>query len=544
MIITWQCVTCTSGRAGFLSDPALKGSPTGSGAANAFLDMIEALKWVQYNIESFGGDPNQVTIAGESAGALSICGLVLSPLAKGLFRRSIQMSGPYVTCIPFLCSLDENVWTRHPGVVYTYSNCFFSLYFSNKRCMESGTAFRTADEADDAVEYLMGILGVSSFDEMRSIDMQTIVDANYGDPDKPRADAWPAVDGYVFPRTTLELIESGSINGDSMMIGTMFRESFTAEPYNLGWVPDDAEDLVQFWRSMYDDSQVEMIERAFPVDEEGIAEKVWSYPSIFDDNRSAVLVSTQLQTDCLFRCGSIRQTALITENRMTRKIPVYLYEMGYIEEPWDQVTHGNDVGFLFGVSYFGGGVVADFTEIVQDFFGAYIRGEGVMIDDVNASIQSGKYIHIVDEVKALDLSDLSVTEARCEVMFDLGEEAFDNDAFCVGIGVANSTWISALETASTTTTPRSASETTSKPETTTKEADELLIPEFAVNATWTVTLTVKDLFILVLLVLNICAVTMVFYQCKKRQMRRIQKVRYRPVKVVADSLSENEQLQR
>ena len=99
MIITWQCDTYSLGRAGFLSDPALKGSRTGSGASNAFLDMIEALKWVQYNIESFGGDPNQVTIAGESAGALSICGLVLSPLAKGLFRRSIQMSGPYVTCI-------------------------------------------------------------------------------------------------------------------------------------------------------------------------------------------------------------------------------------------------------------------------------------------------------------------------------------------------------------------------------------------------------------------------------------------------------------
>merc|ERR1712130_540097 len=84
------------GSAAFFADPELKGSPTGSGAANGFLDMIEALKWVQNNIESYGGDPNEVTIAGESGGGWATCGLLLSPLAKGLFKRSIQMSG---TCI-------------------------------------------------------------------------------------------------------------------------------------------------------------------------------------------------------------------------------------------------------------------------------------------------------------------------------------------------------------------------------------------------------------------------------------------------------------
>ena len=87
------------GSAAFFADPALKGSSTGSGAANGFLDMIEALKWVQRNIESFGGDPNQVTIAGESGGGMAICGLVVSPLARGLFKRSIQMSGSYVISI-------------------------------------------------------------------------------------------------------------------------------------------------------------------------------------------------------------------------------------------------------------------------------------------------------------------------------------------------------------------------------------------------------------------------------------------------------------
>merc|ERR1712130_551861 len=343
------------------------------GAANGFLDMIEALKWVQHNIESFGGDPNQVTIAGESGGGWAVCGLVVSPLAKGLFERSIQMSGS---------------------------------------CIESWGQFKSMKQADDAVDDLLRSLNVSSVDEMRSMDMQTIVDGSA---------SLPAVDNYVFPEHPLKLMENGQINGESVMIGTMFRESFTAEPLNMGWVPENGEDLVELWNSIYNDSEVEMIEGAYPVDEEGIAEKVWSYPSIFDDDRSAVLVSTQLQTDCMFRCGSIRQTELITENAITQNKSVYFYQMGFIEEPWDQTSHGADITYLFDTESFISVYSENFTKIVQGFFGAYIRGEGVMIDGIDASIQNGQYIHVVDEVKT-----------RCEVMFDLGDDAFDNSAFCSG----------------------------------------------------------------------------------------------------------------
>ena len=278
-------------------------------------------------------------------------------------------------------------------------------------------------QADDAVDDLLRSLNVSSVDEMRSMDMQTIVDGSA---------PLPAVDNYVFPEHPLKLMENGQINGESVMIGTMFRDSFTAEPYNIGWVPDDGEDLVQLWKSWYDDPEVEMIERAYPVDEEGIDEKVWSKSSIFDDGRSAVLVSTQLQTDCWVRCGSIRQTELITENRMTRKIPVYFYQLGFIEEPWDQVSHGDDVYHLFGSQSDFNLYSENFSKIVQNFFGAYIRGEGVMIDGVDASIQNGQYIHVVDEVKAVDLSDLDLVKTRCEVMFELGDDAYENLLFCTG----------------------------------------------------------------------------------------------------------------
>ena len=271
-------------------------------------------------------------------------------------------------------------------------------------------------------------------DELRYIDMDTIVTVKYEDSEKPIGDAHPAVDGYVFPMDTLKLIGNGYINGDSVMIGTMFRDSFTAEPRNMGWVPKDSEDLIEFWRLFFDDSTVQMIQETYPVDEEGIKQKVWPYPSIFDNGRHTQLVNSQLQTDCVFRCGSISQTELITGHQLTRNVPVYFYQFGYIEQPWDQVTHADDVSFLFAENTSVQSTQAheDFTQIVQDFFGKYIRGEALMIDDIEPTINNGKYIHVVNEMKAVDLSELDFVKKRCDLMFELGNDAFDNPAFCWG----------------------------------------------------------------------------------------------------------------
>ncbi|XP_031192964.1 carboxylesterase 4A isoform X3 [Mastomys coucha] len=57
------------------------------------LDQIAALRWVQENIEAFGGDPDNITLFGQSAGAMSVSGLLLSPLAQGLFHQAISQSG-------------------------------------------------------------------------------------------------------------------------------------------------------------------------------------------------------------------------------------------------------------------------------------------------------------------------------------------------------------------------------------------------------------------------------------------------------------------
>lgn len=82
------------GVSGFLSHPELTAeSPQHASGNYALLDQIAALKWVQANIAEFGGDPHNVTIFGQSAGAQDVGLLLLSPLSKGLFSRAIEQSG-------------------------------------------------------------------------------------------------------------------------------------------------------------------------------------------------------------------------------------------------------------------------------------------------------------------------------------------------------------------------------------------------------------------------------------------------------------------
>lgn len=86
------------GPLGWFTNPALQtGNKLDDSGNYGTLDLIKSLEWIQDNIEAFGGDPDKVIITGESAGAVNVLSLILSPSAEGLFHRAMVQSGMTVT---------------------------------------------------------------------------------------------------------------------------------------------------------------------------------------------------------------------------------------------------------------------------------------------------------------------------------------------------------------------------------------------------------------------------------------------------------------
>jgi para-nitrobenzyl esterase len=181
--IVYVSVEYRLGALGFMCHPQLsKESKQGISGNYGILDQIMALEWIHDNIASFGGDPDKVTIAGESAGGISVSILCASPLCKGLFRAAISESG-------------GNFWP-----------------VSDKR--SGNTAICTVKAAEQNGVEFQKRLGAKNITQMRKVPFMTLVDST------KMESFWPVVDGYAIKDDQYKLYESGNYNDVNVLIGT------------------------------------------------------------------------------------------------------------------------------------------------------------------------------------------------------------------------------------------------------------------------------------------------------------------------------------
>lgn len=178
---------------GFMAHPALsKESPQGVSGNYGMLDQIAALKWVRTNIAAFGGDPDNITIFGESAGAVSVGCLLASPLAEGLFHRAILQSGSAA----MTQTLGGDVETSAEGAGIQVAR-------------QLGIASPDSDSTETAAS-------------LRKVPAGDLLKAS-----NPRVGLfgkgkqfWPCIDGYVLKQSPIEAVAAGLHHDVPVMLGT------------------------------------------------------------------------------------------------------------------------------------------------------------------------------------------------------------------------------------------------------------------------------------------------------------------------------------
>ena len=180
--IVYVSIEYRLGALGFMAHPDLaKESERGISGNYGIYDQICALNWIHDNIAQFGGDPNNVTICGESAGGISVSILCASPLCKGLFQRAISESGGN------FCPIAAG-----NGLSSSMKPCALAA--------ETGVTFQKKMKA-------------KNLKQLRKVSGQALIDST------AQESFWPVVDGYAIIDDQYKLYEQGNYNDVDVMVG-------------------------------------------------------------------------------------------------------------------------------------------------------------------------------------------------------------------------------------------------------------------------------------------------------------------------------------
>ena len=220
------------GPLGWFHHSSLGDDPVDGSGNYGTLDMIAVLRWVQEEIAAFGGDPQRVTLAGQSAGGRNVFSLLVSPLAEGLFHRAIiQSGGTYTSTVAEASHYRDDA--EAPGSASSSAEIVLNLL---------------GGERDAARQRAADLAGSEIAARLRDLPVADLFDLYAADPYSLGAQGPSLIrDGHVLPTTpTLALLRSGEWHQMPVMLGSTRDEA----KLFMAFEPDQVQQIagVPLWR--------------------------------------------------------------------------------------------------------------------------------------------------------------------------------------------------------------------------------------------------------------------------------------------------------